>query len=127
MSVKCEKHIFEGEKDIEELRRVALALNDSVAQLLTQLRKRCSDLEKLKGSKDALQQTLALIDTLTATTDEPPAAPSSPDGPAPAPRPPKPPARTGPTPQPHLLSFSCIARWMKLTKLVHRVVVACVR
>jgi transposase len=93
---------LEREKDIEELRRIALALNASNAQLLAQLRKKCSELEKLKGSKDELQQTLALIDTLTATTDKPPAAPSSPDGPAPAPRPPKPPVRTGPTPQPRL-------------------------
>jgi predicted nuclease with TOPRIM domain len=71
---------LEREKDIEELRRIALTLNASNAHLLAQLRKKCSELEKLKGSKDELQQTLALIDTLTATTVQPPAAPSATTG-----------------------------------------------
>jgi HPt (histidine-containing phosphotransfer) domain-containing protein len=58
---------LEQEQDIEELRRIALALNSANAQLLTQLRQKCRELEKLKGSQQELQQTLALIDTLTET------------------------------------------------------------
>jgi transposase len=92
---------LEQEQDIEELRRIALALNSANAQLLTQLRQKCRELEKLKGSQQELQQTLALIDTLTAA-QQPVAAPVAPAAAPPAPRTPKPRAITGPTPQPRL-------------------------
>ena len=92
---------LEQEQDIEELRRIALALNSANAQLLTQLRQKCRELEKLKGSQHELQQTLALIDTLTAA-QQPTAAPAPPTAAPSAPRTPKPRTITGPTPQPRL-------------------------
>lgn len=53
------------EKDIEELRRVALALEVANRQLVDALARKCKELEAIKGSEGELQQTLALIDTLT--------------------------------------------------------------
>lgn len=54
-----------GEKDIEQLRRVALAQQVQIEQLIKALARKCKELEKLKGSGEELQQTLALIETLT--------------------------------------------------------------
>jgi transposase len=54
-----------GEKDIEQLRRVALAQQIQIEQLIKALALKCKELEKLKGSGEELQQTLALIETLT--------------------------------------------------------------
>lgn len=53
------------EKDIEHLRRVALAQQVQIEQLLRVLKSKCEELEALKGNPDELQQTLALIETLT--------------------------------------------------------------
>ena len=58
-------HDLEQEQDIEHLRRVAMAMHTQIEQLLAALARKCKELESLKGSKDELQQTLALIETLT--------------------------------------------------------------
>lgn len=54
------------ETDIEHLRRVALAQQVQIEQLLRVLKSKCEELEALKGNPEELQQTLALIETLTA-------------------------------------------------------------
>jgi len=62
------------ETDIEHLRRVALAQQVQIEQLLRVLKSKCEELESLKGNPEELQQTLALIETLTkqkATAAEP--------------------------------------------------------
>jgi transposase len=53
------------EKDIEQLRRVALAQQVQIEQLLRVLRAKCDELAKLKGSEEELQQTLALVEELS--------------------------------------------------------------
>ena len=58
-------HELEREQDIEHLRRIALAQHAQIGQLIAALARKCTELEALKGSKDELQQTLALIDELT--------------------------------------------------------------
>jgi hypothetical protein len=59
------EHDIEHEQDIEQLRHVALAMHVQIGQLVAALTRKCKELEALKGSRDELQQTLALIDTLT--------------------------------------------------------------
>jgi hypothetical protein len=56
---------LEREQDIEHLRRVALAQHAQIEQLIAALARKCKELEVFKGSHDELQQTLALIETLT--------------------------------------------------------------
>jgi transposase len=63
------------ETDIEQLRRVALALEGQVEQLLRVLRAKCDELAALKGSETELQQTLALVAELTRKAT--PASPAS--------------------------------------------------
>jgi transposase len=58
------------ETDIEHLRRVALAQQVQIEQLLRVLRSKCEELEALKGNPAELQQTLALIETLTKQKQE---------------------------------------------------------
>ena len=53
------------EKDIEQLRRVALAQQVQIEQLLRALRAKCDELAQLKGSESELQQTLALVEELS--------------------------------------------------------------
>ena len=53
------------EKDIEQLRRVALAQQVQIEQLLKVLRAKCDELATLKGSEEELQQTLALVEELS--------------------------------------------------------------
>lgn len=53
------------ETDIEQLRRVALAQQVQIEQLLRVLKAKCDELESFKGNPEELQQTLALIETLT--------------------------------------------------------------
>jgi transposase len=53
------------EKDIEQLRRVALAQQVQIEQLLRVLKAKCDELQSFKGNPEELQQTLALIETLT--------------------------------------------------------------
>jgi transposase len=102
-------HELEREQDIEHLRRVALAQHVQIEQLVAALARKCTELEALKGSKDELQQTLALIDKLTQqqralaaphAAAEPHGAKTGDDPAAPPPRPAR--GKTGPTPQPEL-------------------------
>ena len=53
------------ENDIEQLRRIALAQQVQIEQLLRVLRQKCDELATLKGGDQELQQTLALIEELT--------------------------------------------------------------
>jgi hypothetical protein len=50
------------ESDIEQLRRIALAQQVQIEQLL---QAKCEELQALKGDPAELQQTLALVETLT--------------------------------------------------------------
>jgi transposase len=53
------------ERDVEQLRRIALAQQVQIEQLLRVLQAKCKELEALKGDPTELQQTLALVETLT--------------------------------------------------------------
>ena len=53
------------EKDIEQLRRVAIAQQVQIEQLLRVLRAKCDELAALKGSESELQQTLSLVADLS--------------------------------------------------------------
>ena len=59
------------ERDIEQLRRVALAQQVQIEQLLRALRAKCDELAALKGSEDELQQTLALVEQLSRAAGQP--------------------------------------------------------
>jgi transposase len=54
------------ENDVEQLRRIALAQQVQIEQLLRMLSAKCEELQALKGSPEELQQTLALLNELTA-------------------------------------------------------------
>ncbi len=54
-----------GEQDIDQLRRVALAQQVQIEQLLKILAQKCRELEALKGNPEELQQTLAFMEELT--------------------------------------------------------------
>lgn len=56
---------IEREKDIEELRRVALALKTANEQLAAALARKCREVEALRGSPGDLQATFALVEELT--------------------------------------------------------------
>ena len=53
------------ESDVEQLRRIALAQQVQIEQLLRVLASKCRELETLKGDPAELQQTLALLEDLT--------------------------------------------------------------
>jgi transposase len=53
------------ESDIEQLRRVAIAQQIQIEQLLGMLRAKCNELAVLKGSEGELQQTLSLVEDLS--------------------------------------------------------------
>lgn len=58
------------EKDIEQLRRVALAQQVQIEQLLRVLRSQSDELAKLKGNEGELQEKLSLIETLSRQSAE---------------------------------------------------------
>jgi transposase len=58
------------ERDIEQLRRIALAQQIQIEQLLRVLKIKTRELEALKGDPAELQQTLALVETLTKQKQE---------------------------------------------------------
>jgi transposase len=89
------------ETDIEQLRRVALAQQFQIEQLLRVLQSKCRELEELKGSPEELQQTLALIETLTKKAREA-AEKVPPAGAKPPPKTRKPREKFGNTEQPNL-------------------------
>ncbi|HET7538233.1 MAG TPA: IS66 family transposase [Polyangiaceae bacterium] len=86
------------ERDIEQLRRVALAQQVQIEQLLRVLKAKCKELEALKGDPAELQQTLALVETLTKQQQEAKTAASA-SSPK---KKPKDRERSGPTEQPRL-------------------------
>jgi transposase len=66
---------IDREKDIEALRRIAQALELQNEILIRTLEAKCRELEALKGREGELQQTLALLNSLTkkaAATTPPP-------------------------------------------------------
>lgn len=88
------------ERDIEQLRKVALAQQTQIEHLVRALTVKCRELEKLKGSEGELQQTLALLEQLTAQKAETPSA-------EPAPKTERDPQKGhGPTPQPELVEVT---------------------
>ncbi|MBP6778206.1 MAG: IS66 family transposase [Piscinibacter sp.] len=90
--------LLERESDIEELRRVAMALHAQLQHTIRQLQRKCDQLAFYTGNKEELQQTLALIEQLTGQAKAAEEA-------AKHPRPkaaPKPRSKSGPTPQPDL-------------------------
>jgi hypothetical protein len=90
---------IEREQDVEELRRIALAQHAQIRQLIEKLRRKCETLSFYTGNKEELQETLALIETLTKQADQL-ADKAKKVG---VPKPPKKPAEgSGPTPQPRL-------------------------
>jgi transposase len=62
------------ERDIEQLRRVAIAQEAQIHALVRTLRAKCAELAALKGNEKELQQTLALIEQLSRslTSSAPP-------------------------------------------------------
>jgi transposase len=96
---------IEREQDVEELRRIALAQHAQLRQLIEKLRRKCETLSFYTGNKDELQQTLALIESLTQEAEEvadkakkvignkPPKKPAEGSGPTPQPRLPHVPVR----------------------------------
>ncbi len=89
---------LEREQDIEELRRIALAQHVQIQQLIRQLQRKCDTLSFYTGNKDELQQTLALIESLTKQASKVAEAAKKPAS-KPAK---KKPERSGPTDQPQL-------------------------
>jgi transposase len=89
---------LEREQDIEELRRVALALHAQLQQTIRQLKRKCDQLAFYSGNKEELQQTLALIEKLTAQSKAAEKAAQTP----PKKSPPKAREKSGPTEQPKL-------------------------
>jgi transposase len=86
------------ERDIEQLRRIALAQQIQIEQLLRVLKLKTKELEALKGDPAELQQTLALVESLTKQQQE---AERKASGGAPKKKP-KDREKTGPTEQPRL-------------------------
>jgi transposase len=91
------------ETDIEQLRRVAIAQQIQIEQLLRVLRAKCDELAVLKESEAELQQTLSLVEdlsrqaqTVASQLDE------LPESPARGGKPRKDRSRSGPTEQPLL-------------------------
>jgi hypothetical protein len=56
---------LQRESDIQQLRRVAIAQQIQIEQLLGMLRAKCNELAVLKGSEGELQQTLSLVEDLS--------------------------------------------------------------
>jgi len=52
------------ENDVEQLRRIAMAQQMQIEQLLRVLSAKCEELKALKGNPQELQQTLALLNQL---------------------------------------------------------------
>jgi transposase len=72
------------ETDIEQLRRVALAQQVQIEQLLRVLRAKSDELAALKGNDAELQQTLSLIEDLTRRAQQAAATVAATDGVSPS-------------------------------------------
>ena len=90
------------ESDIEQLRRIALAQQVQIEQLLRVLSSKCEELEALKGSPEELQQTLSLLETLTNKAQLAQAAVAAADAAQPRKPPKKKRTEFGPSAQPNL-------------------------
>jgi transposase len=89
---------LEREQDIEELRRIALAQQAQIAQLMEVISRKSREIDKLRGKPGDIQLTLKMLAELQAKakqTQEALAKASTPKKPTPR-------ASTGPTPQPRL-------------------------
>jgi len=93
---------LERERNIEELRRIALAQQTQIRLLLDALTAKSKEIERLKGSKGELQRTLALIQTLQAQAAAADAAVANADAKQRDAEERKPRAKSGPTDQPRL-------------------------
>ncbi len=90
---------LEREQDIEELRRIALAQQAQIQQLMEIISRKSRELDKLRGKSGDLQLTLKMLAELQAKAKQ------TQDALAKAttkPKEPKPRTSTGPTPQPQL-------------------------
>ncbi len=96
---------LEREKDVEQLRRIALALQVANQHLADALARKCKELETLKGDQSELQRTFALVETATrnaqAALESTPAPKTQPTNKT-EPKTTRERAGTGPTPQPRL-------------------------
>lgn len=92
------------ERDIEQLRRVALAQEAQIRALVQTLRVKCAELAALKGNEKELQQTLALIEQLSKSLPTKDVSKTEKDDVVDPvdPAPPKTRGRSGPTEQPSL-------------------------
>jgi transposase len=92
---------IDRETDVEQLRRIALALQVANRHLVDVLARKCKELEALKGDPNELQRTLALLESATQQAQA--ALAGNPARkPKPQPKPPREQAAKGPTPQPRL-------------------------
>jgi transposase len=91
---------IEREQDIEELRRVALALKVANEQLSNALARKCREVEVLRGGPGDLQATFALVEELTRKAAVLEERLKRVEGAEPTDR--KGRSRSGPTPQPEL-------------------------
>ena len=88
---------LEREKDIEELRRVALAQQAQIQILLDAIAKQNRELAAFKGTKSNAQLTLKLLEALQAKAKDAAEALARAEATPPKPER-KPPAASGPTP-----------------------------
>lgn len=93
-----ERSDLERERDIEELRKIALAQQAQIEQLLALVARKSREIDRLRGSSGDLQLTLKMLAELQAKAKATQAALAD----AAAPKAPKPRVVTGPTPQPNL-------------------------
>jgi len=89
---------LEREQDIEELRRIALAQQAQIAQLMEVLSRKSREIDKLRGKPGDMQLTLKMLAELQAKAKQTQAALAK----ASAKPKPKPRTSSGPTPQPLL-------------------------
>jgi len=90
----------ERESDLEQLRRVALALKTANQHLAEALARKCRELDALKGNDGELQRVLAFVEAETKKAQAAAEAAGQPA--AKAKRPPRARETSGPTPQPRL-------------------------
>ncbi|MGN6108635.1 MAG: IS66 family transposase [Kofleriaceae bacterium] len=98
-----ERRELEREQDIEELRRIALAQQAQIAQLLEVLSRKSREIDRLRGKPGDLQLTLKMLAELQAKAKQTQDALAKASQPKPTAKPArKPRTATGPTPQPSL-------------------------
>ena len=68
------------ESDVEQLRRIAMAQQIQIQQLMRVLSAKCEELKALKGNPQELQQTLALLNQLQSQVQKPAEQEARPSG-----------------------------------------------